>query len=60
MFEDVGMMWLVLAGKEKSAGVPLVFEPRAEKGTPPAVERQVFAWTCFMQPSIEKKKVTLL
>lgn len=33
MFEDVGMMWLVLAGKEKSAGVPLVFEPRAAKGT---------------------------
>ena len=28
----------MLGGKEKSAGVPLVFGPRAAKGTPPAIE----------------------
>ena len=28
----------MLGGKEKSAGVPLVFGPGAAKGTPPAIE----------------------
>ena len=40
----------MLGGKEKSAGVPLVFGPSGERNT--AVE--AFAWTCFMQPSRRK------
>ena len=45
----------MLGGKEKSAGVPLVFGPRAAKGTPPAIEACLHG---RVYATIEKKKIT--
>ena len=49
----------MLGGKEKSAGVPLVFGPRAAKGTPPAIEACLHGRVLCDHREEEKKKKEL-